>query len=77
MNIKSVLLILFFIVSSIAAQNNLLTGRVTDSKNGNVVQGAVVYISNNYKAYTNNDGYYTIKDMLGGNYNLVRLIKLL
>ncbi|MFA7418328.1 MAG: TonB-dependent receptor [Melioribacteraceae bacterium] len=70
MSIKSALLILFVVAGNIAAQNNFLKGKITDSKNGNAIHGAAVSIAYNYLVYTNNEGYYTINEIPEGSYSV-------
>jgi hemoglobin/transferrin/lactoferrin receptor protein len=60
------LLILFF--STSYPQTNTLTGKIIDNYNGSQVQGAVVFISYNYMAYSDNEGNYFINDLPDGSY---------
>lgn len=55
---------------SISAQSIVLNGKVTDTKTGEPVQGAVVFISQNHLSYTNNDGNYSISNLKEGSYLL-------
>lgn len=68
--IESYLLILFLVFGNVAAQNNSIQGKITDSRNGNSIQGALVVISHLYKAYTNSEGNYNIKEIAEGSYNV-------
>ena len=70
MNLKSYFIFLFLLTGSIIGQNISLKGKVTDSKTGEPVEGAVVFISYVNMAYTNKDGDYVIKDLQPGNYIL-------
>jgi hemoglobin/transferrin/lactoferrin receptor protein len=67
---KILILVLLVLSGIINAQNVTLKGRVVDTKNGNAVQDAAVFISHNYMVYTNNEGYYTIKEIPAGSYNV-------
>ena len=68
--IKFISFILLVTAISTPAQSTSLSGRVTDSKNGNAVQGAVVFISYNYLTYTNNNGYYILSIIPKGKYEV-------
>jgi hemoglobin/transferrin/lactoferrin receptor protein len=70
MKFKSLLFLIIILSGYLSGQNNTLKGKVTDSKNGNVIQGAVVFISYNYKSSTNNEGTYSIPDIPDGNYEV-------
>ncbi len=70
MKVKLLLFFLLIAANILNAQNFLLTGKVVDSKTGDAVQGAVVFISYNYMAYTNNEGNYIIKEIPGGSYSI-------
>ena len=70
MKIKFLLLCSLLIISNTMGQTLILKGKVTDSKNGNPIQGAIVFINYNYMAYTNNDGNYTIKEIPEGFYTV-------
>ncbi|MGK9476365.1 TonB-dependent receptor [Melioribacter sp. OK-6-Me] len=70
MNTKLLFCILLFLANSLFGQDCILKGKVTDSKNGNAIQNAVVFISYNYMAYTNSEGYYEIKDIPEGIYKI-------
>lgn len=70
MKTKLLLFFLIFIINIISAQNFTLSGKVIDSKTGDAVQGAVVFISYNYMAYTNNEGNYNIKEIPEGSYSI-------
>ncbi|MDH7605595.1 MAG: TonB-dependent receptor plug domain-containing protein, partial [Melioribacter sp.] len=70
MKIKFFLLFSLLIIINTTGQTLILKGKVTDSKNGNPIQGAIVFINYNYMAYTNNDGSYTIKEIPKGYYTI-------
>ncbi len=70
MNINSLLLISLLIIGNTAAQNIILTGKVSDSKNGSAIRGAAVFISYDYLTYTNNEGYYSINNIPNGIYKI-------
>ena len=70
MKIKITLLILFLAIGNIKAQEILLKGKVTDSKTGGPLQGALIFISYNHMSYSSTDGAYTIKVMSEGSHNV-------
>lgn len=70
MNSKLFLFLLILSTNYLSGQDIILKGKVTDSKNGNAIQGAVVFTSYNYMAYTNNEGYYTIRNIPEGFYTI-------
>jgi hemoglobin/transferrin/lactoferrin receptor protein len=49
------------------AQTALLKGKITDSKSRDPIDGAVVFISYNFMAYTNSSGNYSIPGLKEGN----------
>ena len=64
-------LILFLSFAKLAlGQSFTLTGKVTDAKTNSPLQGAVVFISYNYMAYTNGDGEYSINQLSEGAYDI-------
>ena len=65
---KILILALLLLTGNIFGQNVLLKGKVLDSKNGNIIQDAAVFISHKHKASTNNEGFYEIKEIPAGNY---------
>ena len=65
---KILILALLLLTGNILGQNVLLKGKVLDSKNGNIIQDAAVFISHKHKASTNNEGFYEIKEIPAGNY---------
>lgn len=70
MKFRILLLLIFQFYSLIYAQEAGLRGTIIDSKSGLPVQGAVVYIPNYPVAYSNNDGYYSIKFLPAGKYQV-------
>ncbi|MFH1195842.1 MAG: TonB-dependent receptor [bacterium] len=70
MHVKYFLLFWTITVSSVVGHNLLLKGKVVDSKNGNPIQGAVVFVDFNYMAYTNDAGSYSIKNIESGVYDV-------
>lgn len=52
------------------AQNFSVNGNVNDLKNGSAVAGAVVFISHNFFIITNSEGYYSLKNIPKGNYQV-------
>jgi len=67
---KFFIMILLLLISNLFGQNLTLKGKITDSKNGEAIQGAIVFINYNYMAYTNNDGNYVIKGIHEGDYSI-------
>lgn len=71
MDIKKLLLIIIiYLAEFIAAQTFTLKGRVTNSENDSPIQGATVFISYSYVAYSNADGYYSIGKLSEGKYQI-------
>ena len=70
MNIKTFLLLIPLLTNYLFGQSSTLSGKVTDSKNGSAIQGAVVFISYNFMCSTNNDGTYSIDNISGGKYQV-------
>lgn len=71
MNIKIILLLLVLVITEFAfGQSLTLKGRVIDAKNNSPIQGSFVFISYNYLAYTNNEGYYSINNIPEGEYQI-------
>ncbi len=82
---KSILLLVLFVASlSFAQAGNpvksekavdsqiVLKGKVIDKKTGEALVGAVINVGNaDYKAYTDLDGNFEIKNVKEGNYNIV------
>ncbi len=64
------LLFFFYILEFAAAQPFTLKGKITDVKNNSPIQGATVFISLNYVAYSNIEGYYSITNLNSGTYNI-------
>lgn len=64
------LLLTFSLAESTSAQLYTLKGKITDSKSGSPIQGATVFISYNYAAYSNAEGYYTITQLNSGKYQI-------
>ena len=64
------LLLTFSLADSTSAQLYTLKGKITDSKSGSPIQGATVFISYNYAAYSNAEGFYSIARLDSGNYQL-------
>ncbi len=64
------LLLTFSLAESTSAQLYTLKGKITDSKSGSPIQGATVFISYNYAAYSNTEGFYSIARLDSGNYQL-------
>jgi len=54
----------------VIGQSFTLKGKITEAKNDSPIQGATVFISPNYLAYTNSEGYYTLTNVKAGTYNL-------
>jgi hemoglobin/transferrin/lactoferrin receptor protein len=67
---KILIFVLFLLSGTLFAQDVSLKGRVVDSKSGNAVPEAFVSVARNYSVYTNSEGYYTIKDIPAGKYNI-------
>ncbi|MCK9425513.1 MAG: TonB-dependent receptor [Ignavibacteriaceae bacterium] len=70
MNFKVVLLVLFSILINLSAQNFSVNGNITDFKNGSAIPGAIVFISYSRYSVTNSEGYYSIKNIPKGNYQV-------
>lgn len=70
MKSSMLLQILVLMTFSISAQTNGLKGRVTDSRTGEPIPNAVVFLSQNYFTYTNVEGNYIINNIPEGNYSL-------
>jgi outer membrane cobalamin receptor len=51
-------------------QSFTLTGKITDANSGSPIQGATVFISYNYAAYSNAEGFYSIARLDPGNYQI-------
>lgn len=67
--IKHSMFILFAVISISARAQNSLTGKVTDTANGNTLPGAVVYIPDlKVAAQTGADGVYTINNLPKGTF---------
>ncbi|HEY6626107.1 MAG TPA: carboxypeptidase-like regulatory domain-containing protein, partial [Ignavibacteriaceae bacterium] len=64
------LLLTFSLAESTSAQLYTLKGKITDSKSGSPIQGATVFISYNYAAYSNAEGYYIITQLNFGKYQI-------
>ena len=65
--LKSVLAIFLLSSSSIYSQTATLKGKVIDTKTGEPINGAVVFISYNFMAYANSNGNYSITGLKTGN----------
>ena len=66
-------LLLFFFLNTnhfILAQSFSIKGKITDMKTGSPIQGASVFISYNFLAYTNGDGDYIISQLSKGTYEI-------
>jgi len=71
MKIKCFPIVLILLIAQFAnGQNSVLKGKIVDSKNGNIIQGATVFISFNYFTYTNGNGEYTIDELPQGLYEI-------
>lgn len=69
---KKFLATLFIIIGvNTFAQNFTLQGRILDKSTSEPINKAFVFISYNYSAYSNNDGYYLIKDLPKGVYTVI------
>ena len=64
-----IVLILLF-AQFVNAQNSVLKGKIVDSKNGNILQGATVFLSFNYFTYSNGNGEYRIDELPQGLYEI-------
>jgi hemoglobin/transferrin/lactoferrin receptor protein len=60
---------LFFLVENIFPQN-LLTGKITDRNNGNVIQEAIVFINYDLMDYSDKEGNYRIINIPNGTYTI-------
>jgi hemoglobin/transferrin/lactoferrin receptor protein len=63
------LFILFFAELTFA-QSFTLKGKISNAENGSPIQGATVFISYNYVAYSNAEGYYYITKLSAGKYQI-------
>jgi len=71
MDVKKLILILLLCLAEFAsAQSFNLKGRITNSENGWPIQGVTVFISHNYVAYSNAEGYYSITKLSAGKYQI-------
>ncbi|MCX6174619.1 MAG: TonB-dependent receptor [Ignavibacteriales bacterium] len=68
MKSKISFLLIVFLSSILYSQTESLKGKLIDFKNGNPIQGAVVFISSQYMAYSNDEGDYSIKKISHGKY---------
>ena len=67
MKIKCFPIVLILLIAQFAnGQNSVLKGKIVDSKNGNSISGATVFISFNYFTYTNGNGEYRIDGLPNG-----------
>ena len=55
--------VILFSTSFLSAATFTLKGKVTDSKTGSPIEGAVIFISINSKAITNSEGEYNLKNI--------------
>ncbi len=51
-------------------QNSILKGKIIDSRNGNKISGATLFISHNYFTYSNGNGEYRIDELPAGLYEI-------
>ena len=66
---KRYFIILFSIISlNLLAQSYNLQGRVIDKSTSEPINKAFVFINYNYSAYSNSEGFYSIKNLPAGNY---------
>ena len=65
-------LILLFINPFLYAQNNSISGFITDQETGEALIGANVFIQETGNGMsTDKNGYYVIQNIISGNYNLI------
>jgi len=66
------LILIFVLILNINsfAQNLILKGRILDKKTSEPIHQAFIFISYNYSAYSNIDGFYSIENLPKGTYNL-------
>ena len=65
-------LILLFINPFLYAQNNSISGFITDQETGEALIGANVFIQETGNGMsTDKNGYYVIQNITSGNYNLI------
>lgn len=67
---KLILLLLLIKSSLVIAQNFVLEGRVFDKFTSDPLPEALVFISSNHFDYTNYKGFYSIKNLVAGNYQI-------
>ncbi|MDQ7816170.1 MAG: TonB-dependent receptor [Melioribacteraceae bacterium] len=70
MNKKIFLILLLITTNSLIAQNSTLKGRIIDAKFDSAVQGAIIFISYRFMTYSNLEGYYSIKNLPEGKYQI-------
>ncbi len=74
MYLKNLLLIFFtaLFVLPISAQNITVKGRITDRHNGEFVAGCyITCINTNFKTFSDSEGFFTLKNLPPGNYDIV------
>ncbi len=67
---KRLLIILLLFNLSSFAQNFVIQGRIFDKNTSEPIHKAFIFISYNYSTYSSNDGYYSIKNLPKGTYNI-------
>ena len=71
MDVKIFIIILIVCIAEFAsAQSFNLKGKITNAENGSSIQGATVFISYSYVAYTNAEGYYSLTKLSAGKYQI-------
>lgn len=70
METKYFFVLFIFITGLSFGQSYILKGKISNAENGSPIQGATVFISHNYVAYSNAEGYYSITKLSAEEYQI-------